>query len=1047
MKRIFSLIMMSCLLAMPTMAMGQTFDHSNAWPRDVMVPSDSSDYLFLEGENKTEKNADDTFAKPEHKDRTIFRTAQQPNDKWWGSWVAYDKTRFAMRGADNNLPWHKLIWDVSNEQLAPSVYDAYARVYVTPGGACDLAVTTTEVKPQHITSNDKANIAWVPIGSIEITEQTKQVLLHVRTTKSAVRVDTLLLIKVQPKQASATLDRIDITKPAWVKDQGLVFTTNAATLAYRNDTPEHVTSFQFATRLKPDMPLQWQTVTAQTDGTWQIQLDSPGWYDLSVKATLDDGRELTRELGIAVLGESIAEKDREKSVFGLWRVHGDPALIKLASGRWDRAMTSFRDVNEQQAASTTATSESAHPYDVKDGLAHTGVFAFGMPLWTMQLPDNFKPHGFGNPFYPAKNWDDVSRCVTAFARSRALPRIMEMYNEPLAHWKGTPAQLVEYAHAVRKGLKEADPTFQLGGPCLYSIRLGDLNTLAKAGLFETLDCIVMHAYVDGTAPEDAFLERIVGLNDLLKQYGQQDKPVYLTEFGWTAAEGTWQPHVDRWTQARYTARSLALGWSQGIDGMAYFVLRFNTRNTGEAAFSLLDEQNRPQPGYVAFSGVSRWFAGSTPIGHYQLTPTVHMVIGHRDGKQQIGLWDTAGISKIKLPFHITHMTDMFGKSLDVMPTLTVSQDPIYLEADEPNLTALPTRQLVTVTSMQDVNLKLHWPMATTDDMPASFKPGNYAGFVQIDGHWQVQPVSIVLPLHVSDLKMTWPADSSTPKITATLRSNRDDVSQQATLWLDKTPENKVQIDIPAHAIRQVSFAMTDYTPASEQQSTLHMQLPDGKVLQHTLTWTPMRADVDGSDTPWADFTSWAPFGKAGDNAPADDCQAKTRITYSQDGLRIEVQVTDDEHHQPFVQSDPGKTWAADSIQLAIDVDTLKPWQAGVVGSGLAGHRVYEWTVAGDGAHSAAFCNRSYDPVITANTARPAIKSTVTRSQTVTTYDMLIPWAEMGSDTALTSGDVIGFALVVNDVDPSRKAGRHGLRLFRGIAQTKDAKQFGQVWLH
>tara|TARA_Y100001954_G_scaffold226095_1_gene267503 strand:- start:1546 stop:2607 length:1062 start_codon:yes stop_codon:yes gene_type:complete len=350
--------------------------------------------------------------------------------------------------------------------------------------------------------------------------------------------------------------------------------------------------------------------------------------------------------------------------------------------------------------------------------------------------------------------------------------------------------------------------------------------------------------------------------------------------------------------------------------------------------------------------------------------------------------------------------------------------------------------------MRDVNQELFYPMASMGTQTGTLKPGKYAGFVKIDGHWQVQPVELVLPLHLSSLQITWPVDSETPKLMATLRSNQSDQTQQVTLWLDQTPQKKTQLDIPANGIRQVIFAMPNSRLAEQQQSVIHMQLPNGKVTEHSITWTPMQATRNDGSTQgtWADFTAWAPFGKAGDNAPDNDCQAKTRMTYSEQGLRVQVQVTDDEHHQPYVKTEPQKTWAADSIQLAIDVDTLKPWQAGVVGSGLAGHRVYEWTIAGDGSTANAFCNRSYDQSISANTLRPLIQTQVTREQHSTVYDVLIPWSEMGVDTALQAGDVIGFALVVNDVDPLRKAGRHGLRLFRGVAQTKDAKQFGKVWL-
>jgi hypothetical protein len=1043
-------LLLVCLLAVSVQAQDKTWVHTPSMPRDVKLSENQADYLYLEAEVNNEKTAGDVLPKPEQKDRTLYRTGQTPDDKWWGTFTAYDKSRFAMRGADNDLPWHRLAWDVTKAQLASALYDVYARVSVTPGGGCDLAFTCNDDKPENIATTDKANINWVPVGSIQITDQTNKLQLHIRTKKAAVRVDTVLLVKVSPKQVSVNLERFDITTPDWHKDKGLVFANDKATLGYRSNVPQHITDVSIAIRLKSEAPLQWQSLPAQSDGTWAIVLDNPGWYDVHLKAALDDGRELERDVTVAVLGEPIPEKWREKSVFGMWHVQGDKALINLAGARWDRAMTSFRDVTQEQANAAASASESAHPYAEKDGLAYTGVFSFGMPMWAMQMPDNVHKPSFGNPFYPAKDWSEVSRIVAAFARSRSLPLNMEMYNEPLAHWKGTHAQLVQYAHAVREGLRSVDPNFKLGGPCLYSIRIGDLNNLAKAGLFNELDSIVMHAYVDGTAPEDSYLERIVALNDLLKQYGQQDKPVYLTEFGWTAAQGTWQPPVDRWTQTRYIARSLALGWSQGVDAMMYFALRYNTSNTGEEAFSLMNRDNGPEPGYVSFAGVSRWFAASDPIGHYQLTPTTHMVIGRREGKLQIGLWDTAGQQKITLPFTLTKAVDMFGKPLSVASGhLSVSQDPIYVEALDQDVAALPTQTMITVTDLRDVKQQVVWPHASQMDKQASLKPGIYAAFSKVKEQWQVLPVSLVSPLHLTDVKVQWPTNVTSPQIQVTVQSNLADRVQDAVLWLDENPAKNVTLTIPALGMRQVNFSQDGFVLGKQSNTVLHLRLPDGKVLDQSLVWTPVVATPDSQAGRWMDFTAWAPFGKQSDDASITDCKGQTQISYSEKGLRLQVRVTDDEHHQTFAANDAQRMWAQDSIQVAMDMDVLKPWEAGVVGNGLAGHRVYEWTIGGSAEASSqgvAYRNRSYDQSLPVDTICPEIQAKVTRDGNVTSYDVLMPWHQLGLVQPLQSGDQIGFALAVNDVDPTRKAGRHGIRLFKGIVQTKDAKLYGKVWL-
>ena len=211
------------------------------------------------------------------------------------------------------------------------------------------------------------------------------------------------------------------------------------------------------------------------------------------------------------------------------------------------------------------------------------------------------------------------------------------------------------------------------------------------------------------------------------------------------------------------------------------------------------------------------------------------------------------------------------------------------------------------------------------------------------------------------------------------------------------------------------------------------------------------ADADA----WADFTDWAPFGALANSNAFDDCRAKLRMTYAPSGLAFDVRVTDDEHHQTQLPDDPMAAWSHDSLQMGFDMDILKPWTAGFAGgesgSGtLSGHRVFEFTVAGraDGSttNGIAFLHRSYDDNLPANTVRPNVRVTVVREAHVTCYSLDVPWSELGVAQPLRAGDVFGFSLAVNDVDPGRNAKRHGLRVHDGIVNDKNAKNYGPVWL-
>ncbi len=604
---------------------------------------------------------------------------------------------------------------------------------------------------------------------------------------------------------SSPLRLAEATPPDWRGESGLVFAADHATVAIETDGPAAPVA---RVRRSPDHP--WYSASLSPDpatpSRWLLDLPEPGWYDICVSQSTEVA-DLT--FSAAVIGTPIPETWREQSVFGIWNVNGDPALIRLAGARWNRRMTSFRDVTPDDAAqygdiemqntenSSLVTRHSSLAEGERDGLAQVGVFSFGMPLWTMDMPEDVKLPSFGNPFYPAKNWDDVTRAVAAYARTHALPRDMSIYNEPLAHFKGKPEQIADYARAVRAGLKAADPSFRIGGPGLYSIHIANLTKIESGGLLDSLDFLDMHAYVGGTPPEKEFIAKIDMLKDWLAAHGRPEMPVYLTEFGWTAAEGTWQPPVDRATQARYVARSLALAWSRGIDALLYFALDYRTKKTGEAAFSLIGPGGRPEAGYCAFAAVSRHFAASEPIGHFLLAPGVHLLAGRRDGRLQLMVWSEEGSPpcEVAIPFEIESARNLFGSPTQpavedaiakVFQThcggaaperihaesvahhaalYELSPSPVFLEAawfprKEPVIEVLPP---LTVMSLPDfskgaefdgflaVGRYSKWLKSPERDLPPAPTPpdGTYAAFVRRGRSplsWALQPYKLVSPV-------------------------------------------------------------------------------------------------------------------------------------------------------------------------------------------------------------------------------------------------------------------------------------------------------------
>jgi hypothetical protein len=220
------------------------------------------------------------------------------------------------------------------------------------------------------------------------------------------------------------------------------------------------------------------------------------------------------------------------------------------------------------------------------------IWAMNDTLPTWLEPSHVK-HDHG--LYPPRDWDLFEKTIEAWAKAcNPLPDVVTMYNEPDAHWRGTKHELVRYAQTFARAVRRARPDAVIGGPGFYSIRMDDFKEYAQLGILEGLDCLVIHAYVNGTAPEGDFIQRITELKQYLQSIGKADMPIYLTEFGWTAPPGDWQTPVDELTKARYCARSLILSTALDIDGLVYFCGRYAKASKG-TSYAMVHSDYTPTP--------------------------------------------------------------------------------------------------------------------------------------------------------------------------------------------------------------------------------------------------------------------------------------------------------------------------------------------------------------------------------------------------------------------------------------------------------------------
>ncbi|MFB0537916.1 MAG: cellulase family glycosylhydrolase [Anaerolineae bacterium] len=230
--------------------------------------------------------------------------------------------------------------------------------------------------------------------------------------------------------------------------------------------------------------------------------------------------------------------------------------------------------------------------------------------------------------------DDYAAFVgTVAQRYRGQIKGYIVWNEPnlAKEWGGQPPDPVAYTellHRAYEAIKAADPEAIVVSAGLASTNhqnaeaMDDrafLETTYQAGAGDYFDALGAHPYGFAYPPDDPQgahdelnLARLLDLRAIMEAHGDGDKPIWVTELGWTTAgvgEGSWltvspQQQADyltgAWCRARrewpwlqvFTVWNLSQGpRPEPVEGLP---------PTDEmAGYSLLDESGEPKPAYHA----------------------------------------------------------------------------------------------------------------------------------------------------------------------------------------------------------------------------------------------------------------------------------------------------------------------------------------------------------------------------------------------------------------------------------------------------------------
>lgn len=429
-----------------------------------------------------------------------------------------------------------------------------------------------------------------------------------------------------------------------------------------------------------------------------IDVSGLGYYSVEVfeaKTALDTAKILGKTT-VAILPTII---DDPRNPFGLWHVHGDLKVGLKAGAHWTRVLRTLNSYTLDASGKVVSKRpENKVATPVLMGYALIDTLAYGLPSFLKNKGDKPDPN-----LYPPNDWLLFEKLVEQFARDYAyVPEYLSVYNEPENAWHGSDQELVRFLDTIARAFKKIHPETKVLGPGLATIKIERLRNLAKLGLFEHLDGFVTNAYAETGKPEGEFISRVREIKRLFTEIGRPMMPIYITEYGWATTPGVlWQTPVDELTQARYTARSLALLRAENINAAIYFCLRFNAPNANVAPerFSVTHSDGTPKPAYVAFATASRM------IGHDGVTSLIESSDGSRlfqlssknNTEAVLVAWerDLANSAFVSGEF-AKSVADMMGRSLDVTDTFKIGESPFYFvpKAEINDIPVMLNRQIV-----------------------------------------------------------------------------------------------------------------------------------------------------------------------------------------------------------------------------------------------------------------------------------------------------------------------------------------------------------------
>lgn len=190
-------------------------------------------------------------------------------------------------------------------------------------------------------------------------------------------------------------------------------------------------------------------------------------------------------------------------------------------------------------------------------------------------------------------------------RYKRSVRYWEVWNEPNGEWFWKSPDARDYTTFLKEThtmIKAVDPGLQVVFGGTFNVDKEYIEKAFKAGAGDFFDVMSVHPY--GTAVDNTGND-LAGLVDLMKRYHVDQKPIWVTEWGWSAVDNDTQREQEH-------AVNLAIGWHLALHGLPvqrvfWYEFRSEEGKAGdrEHYFGLVRRDLTPRPAYAAYQALIR----------------------------------------------------------------------------------------------------------------------------------------------------------------------------------------------------------------------------------------------------------------------------------------------------------------------------------------------------------------------------------------------------------------------------------------------------------